>query len=141
MVSLCNNAPYSLRMTTLHPVLNPGSRARTRFCPIGAANRSWRRFSANTFIATSSAFSLYKARISVSNDGSNRRFHASSMASCTKSVDALSALMKILSNVLRASSSLILSFTLRSPSASARNIAKIRWLGASAIDSFQSKYC
>ena len=141
MVSLCTNAPYSLSITTLQPVLKPGSRANTRFFPNGAASKSCRRFSANTFTATSSAFSLYSARISVSSDGSKRRFQASSMASCTKSVEALSFLKKMLSRTLSASSALMLSFTFRSPSSSARNNAKIRCDGAFAMGSLKSKYC
>jgi hypothetical protein len=44
------------RQTTLHPVLNPGSMARTFFCPSGAASKSWRRFSENTLIASRGTF-------------------------------------------------------------------------------------
>lgn len=80
MVVLCTRLPCESRTTTLQPVRNPGSMAITRFCPSGAERSSCRRFSANTPIASSSAFSLAAASSSVSIDGRMSRLSESATA-------------------------------------------------------------
>ncbi len=73
MVSLYFNSPCASKQTTLQPVLNPGSIAKTRFSPKGEPNNNCFKFLANTLIADSSAFSLAIFKVSFDKDGNNSR--------------------------------------------------------------------
>ena len=58
IVSLYFSLPCASKQTILHPVLKPGSIAKTRFSPIGDPNNNCFRFFAKTSMAASSALSL-----------------------------------------------------------------------------------
>ena len=140
MVSLCSRLPCPSRHTTLQPVRNPGSIANTRFCPSGAASNNCRRFSANTFIDSSSARALASVNVSPSIDGFNNRLYPSRTAASTKGRTGEGfRLIKIRSSCSTAADSSGNTDSLINPSRSARTIASRRWAATRRNGSDQSK--
>ena len=127
MFSLCSRLPCASRQTILQPVRKPGSMANTRFCPNGGASSSWRRFSTNTRMASSSAFSFVMAANSVSMDGLSKRLYASCTASATWRPHSLLLRTNWRSSLSIHSSSSGLMDTFNIPSDSARRMASRRW--------------
>ena len=71
----------SSKHTSLHPVLNPGSKAMIRLGPNGDAISNWLKFLEKIVMASRSAFSLASPLISVSMLGAISRFKESFIAS------------------------------------------------------------
>ena len=139
IASWCSRLPWASRHTTLHPVLKPGSIPITRFGPKGAASSSWRRFIANTLMASSSACSFEIAANSVSMAGFTRRFRASSTASPTSLEQRDVPFTNIFLILCLLSSSSADMLTRSMPSASPRRIASSLWAGQRRSGSLKSK--
>ena len=122
----CKRLPCLSSATTLHPVRKPGSMASTAFCPNGEDKSNWRRLSANTAIASSSALCFILARVSFSIEGASRRLKPSATAASIIPLTGEPRLTKRRNSCSSASSPSTVILTRKNPSSSPRIMASKR---------------